>query len=176
MVSAVSHYDVDISTDCGLHVHMDLTDISLADLKKICMNWVKYEDAIDLCIDENRRDSTNEYCMNVRDNMRFADKTDSEVLELIDSQKSRKGLVNLMNAHPENRNRYYKLNLQNLVNKENPRNTIEFRGHEATMDPIMIENWKQKPIAFGDNTSTDNQFDRLFEKFVKDEELEEYYG
>jgi len=124
---------------CGLHLHFDLTGVKFDQLKRMCQNWVKYEGAFDFLLSPQR--SHNKYCRNVCSNMRFTNLSNREAHDLIGKQTTISGLVKLMNADPENRNRYYKLNLQNLVSKDKPRNTVEFRGPPGTCNPNEIEKW-----------------------------------
>jgi hypothetical protein len=136
-----------VNDACGLHVHVDLKGVNLEGLKRICQNWIKNEDAFDVLLPPDRRASKNKYCLNVRSNMRFKNASNKAAHDLIGKQTTVKGLVRLMNVHPDNRNRYFKLNLQNLV-AENPRNTIEFRGHGGTCSADEIEKWVRLVNAF----------------------------
>lgn len=152
------------------------------------MNWVKYEEAIDFALPLDRRDDNNQYCLSVRNNIRFQDKTNDQVMEMIDQQTTVKDLVNLMNTHPFHRSRYHKLNLTNLVHEHNPKNTIEFRGFGATLDSNQIEHWarflhlfvqasiaKAKPEPFEDDLPKRKQFARLFAGHLRDAELRQYF-
>jgi Putative amidoligase enzyme len=72
-------------------------------------------------------------------NPAFCDLSNQGLRDLIDAQTTFKGLVSIVNKSHYNPNRYFKLNLQNLVRHGNPRNTIEFRGHEGPTDATEIE-------------------------------------
>lgn len=125
------------NASCGLHVHVDLTGVDFDALKRICQNWLKYEEAFDLLLPFERREAKNKYCLNVRQNMRSAPLSNTQAHQLISQQTTIEGLAKVMNAHPESRNRYFKLNMQNLIKKDNPRSTIEFRG--PLNSEIMVE-------------------------------------
>eukprot|EP00466_Bigelowiella_natans_P019091 jgi/Bigna1/59573/fgenesh1_kg.5_\ len=139
--------DVSVSDTCGLHVHIDMTDIKFEMLKRICQNWIKYETGIDLMLKEQRsNEAKNKYCLSVRKNMKFRKLRNDDAIRLIGEAKNQNALAKMMNAHPKNGQRYFKLNLQNLVSKK--RNTLEFRAHEGTVDAETAKNWVRFLIAF----------------------------
>lgn len=70
------------------------------------------------------------------------------MFDLIDSQTNLKSLVSVFNRSTNNRNRYFKLNLQNLVYHNSPRDTIEIRSHEGTTDAGEIEIWVRLLVFF----------------------------
>jgi hypothetical protein len=89
------------------------------------------------------------------------------------------------------RQRYHKLNLQNLATGRQP--TIEFRQHHSTKDEVEILAWVRFCILFVVNAATIPPFDslshvdyatryeratfnRLFENIIKCPSLEEYYS
>ena len=117
-------------------------------LKRICQNWVKFEEGIDYMIAEHRQNpNNNKYCLSVRHNMKLKDLTNADAIDRIGATKNVKELARVMNGHPEGRNRYFKLNLQNLIG-DGKKNTIEFRAHEGTLEPADVENWVRFLIAF----------------------------
>lgn len=136
------------NSSCGLHVHIDMTGVKFEQLKLLCQAWVKYEEGIDLLLPPSRRASANKYCLNVGQNKKFRNLSNKEAHTLIERQTTKQGLVKVMNSHPTNRNRYFKLNLQNLVSKDKPRNTIEFRGPAGTCDAAVVENWVRFFMSF----------------------------
>ena len=184
-----SYDDVSVPSTCGLHVHVGLNDIKFDGLKRICQYWVKYEEGIDLMLDEQRsNEAGNQYCLSVRENMKFKQLYNNEAIRRIDEAQDERALAKLMNAHPQSGQRYFKLNLQNLVSGK--RNTLEFRAHEGTLDAETAENWVRFLIAFietsvksptpkpfSDNADKDNVFSHLFTHFIPEHSpsLKDFY-
>ncbi|KAG7342839.1 putative amidoligase enzyme [Nitzschia inconspicua] len=133
---------------CGFHVHIDLHGINFNGIKRICQAWLNYEAVFDELIAPDRRDSKNIFCLSIRGNPAFQSLSYHSAHELIKAQTTLKGLVSVFNRSNDNRNRYFKLNLQNLVRSNNTRNTIEFRGHEGTTDAEEIEMWVRLVTLF----------------------------
>ena len=169
---------VSVPSTCGLHVHVDLKGIKFDELKRICQYWVKYEPGIDLMLDEQRsNEAENQYCLSVRENMKFEQLDNNEAIRRIDEAHDTRALAKLMNAHPGNGcRRYFKLNLQNLLSE---RNTLEFRAHEGTLDAETAENWVRFLIAFvemsvksptpkpfSENADKDDVFNHLLTHFI----------
>jgi len=104
-------------------------------------------------------------------------------LKAIFSCRTPNALYEMMN--PGFRDRYHKLNLQNLRTGRQP--TLEFRQHHATKDEREIVAWvrfcvlfvvnasKLQPLA-GDGIIPNATFDELFEKIVVCPILREYYS
>ena len=177
---------VKVNKSMGFHVHVDATDISLRALKNICQNFIKYEDAIDSFLPPSRRTGSEESSKYCKSNMlAISFKKESNKLrhDRIEKCTSMKDLFEVMN--PKN-DRYYKLNFQNLA--KGRQQTIEFRQHSATSDYSKIQNWVRfcmafvhnsirfkSPSSLKDNTSIDDQFDKLFSFVIKDRYLRNFY-
>ncbi|KAJ1626087.1 putative amidoligase enzyme-domain-containing protein [Pavlovales sp. CCMP2436] len=178
---------VSVPRSCGLHVHVDLTDVSFEGLQHICQSWIMYEGAIDLMMPWHRRADMNKYCLASRSNMRLTDLGNDAAHRLIAAQTNIKGLARVMNSHAGGRTRYFKLNLQNLVT--GTKNTLEFRGHAGTLGAGEVEYWvrflnafvegslKLPPAfeAFDDSRTPKYIFDRMFERVVRDTDLRDFY-
>ena len=117
-LETINYYDlVTVDKQCGYHVHIDLTGINLDGLKRICQNWVKFEDAIDLILPLSRRGDENRFARAVRENHNFWDKDNKHVNDRIAKAKSIRALLDIMNPkitdrkdeyyYPEGR--YYKV-------------------------------------------------------------------
>jgi len=87
--------------------------------------------------------------------------------------------------NPGFRERYHKLNLQNLKTGRQP--TIEFRQHHSTKDEKEVVNWvrfcvlfvvnaAKLPLLTGDNIPGDAVFDELFENIIMCPILQDYYS
>ena len=117
-LDCINHYDlVTVDKQCGYHVHIDLAGIDFEGLKRICQNWVKYEDAIDLILPPSRRGDENRFARSVRENHNFEPRYNKEVNDRIAKAKNIRALRDLMNPiikdsedefyNPEGR--YYKV-------------------------------------------------------------------
>lgn len=94
----INHYDlVTVDKQCGYHVHIDLTGIEFEGLKRICQNWVKYEDAIDFILPLSRRGDNNRYARAVRENHNFWDRNNKYVNNRIAKAKNMRALLDIMN-------------------------------------------------------------------------------
>ena len=173
-----------VNKQAGFHVHVDVTGVKGTALRRICQNWCKYEDAIDLFMPPSRRGDDNKFCRSNRRNSQLLSLSNREVNDRLARCNKIGALASLMN--PEPRSRYYKLNLQNLVN--NRQRTIEFRHHSATYEYPKISNWVRFLIAFVeaslenpapdnflDHRTAEQKLERLFEWVVKDRLLRNFY-
>ncbi|KAG7371923.1 putative amidoligase enzyme [Nitzschia inconspicua] len=174
---------------CGLHVHIDLHGINFNGQKRICQAWLNYEAVFDELIAPDRRGSKNIFCLSTRENPAFQSLSNHSAHELIENQTTLKGLVSVFNRSNDNRNRYFKLNLQNLVRSHNNRNTIEFRGHEGTTDAKEIEMWvrlvtrfveaaanPQRSIAPFENGDGNGTVENLLRFVEADVAMKKYFG
>lgn len=173
-----------VNKQAGFHVHVDVTGVSGKALTRICQNWCKYEDAIDLFMPASRRGDDNKFCRSNRRNSQLRSLSNREVNDRLARCKKIGALASLMNAAP--RPRYHKLNLQNLIN--NRQRTIEFRHHSATYEYPKISNWVRflnafveasldnpPPNNFLDHRTPEHKMERLFEWVVIDRSLRYYY-
>jgi hypothetical protein len=108
---------IKVNSSMGFHVHVNVSHLSLSDLKKFCQNFVKYESAMDSIMPPSRRRGNN-YCQSNR--VAIADTigtnaSNKEVHETIKSCTSKEELRECIS--PE---KYYKLNLNPLVSGRQP--------------------------------------------------------
>lgn len=162
----------------GFHVHINVANRTLDDLKKICINFVKYEDAFDSFMPPSRRE--NQFC---RSNKQAVGTTTNKARkDRILSCNSISDLCNVMNPQ----GRYYKLNLENL--RTGRQQTIEFRQHSATSEYKKSSYWVrfcmafvmnsikfQTPKVLKEGSDVRDQFDKLFLYVIKDRALRDYY-
>jgi len=106
---------VDVS--CGLHVHLDASEMTMAEIKSVYTRYAKFEEQIDLCMPRSRRNSR--WCASIKRNVTAIHQT---------SEKAEAGRAV---------GRYFKLNLCNLGRS----GSIEFRQHSGTTDFGKISNW-----------------------------------
>jgi hypothetical protein len=174
--------DVKVNKTAGFHVHIGAPKhnnsniFKLGELRKVCQNWLKYEEAFDLIIASSRRD--NKYCQSNRNISKNL--TNKEVNEAI-GNATLKELIKLMNGD----DRYKKLNLLSLHKHQ----TIEFRLHQGTHNVEKITNWillllifvrnscsGKVPDNFKSSTSPKEKYERLFQWVINDRYLYEYYN
>ena len=109
---------------CGLHVHVDAADLTVADMLNICKRYSNFEDKIDHVMPQSRRANNNTYCMSM-----------STFLTAYGNNPSRyanpRALASAIHS------RYYKVNLQAYLRH----NTVEFRQHSGTTNATKIINW-----------------------------------
>jgi len=154
---------VRLNESMGLHVHVEAKEgnYSLEKMKSICQNFLLLENVMDSFLPYHRRTGS-EKChsffeSNLLAVMEMHD-TPEGSLDAIFSCQSQKDLYDLMN-HSTFRERYYKVNLQNLAAGRQP--TIEFRQHHSIKDEVEIAAWVRFCVLFVVNAATLPPFDSL---------------
>ena len=174
---------IKVNKSMGFHVHVNVQNVARRDLIKICQNFVKYEDSIDSLLPPSRRNN-NTYCKSNKAAVPgFTNRQRHEALARCCSTSLAK-LCDTMNPSP--RERYYKLNLQNIKTGRQP--TIEFRQHSATASTEKILNWirfcttfvansirLKAPSPLKSNRTETEQLEMLFEYVIKDRYLASFY-
>jgi len=192
VLQSLSNVKVTLNKSMGFHVHFDVDKYCISDLIQICQNFIKYEDAVDSMLPKSRRTGSTESSNYFKSNTKLAKEmlgTHAEgVLNSLSLCKNTGDLASIMNPSVGlSPDRYYKLNLQNLVTKRQP--TIEFRQHSSTANFEKVEAWVrfcvrfcensvslEKPVSFTNQPhSIDEQFDDLFTCVIRDSVLHSYY-
>ena len=173
----------------GFHVHVEVANPSLAQLKSLCCAWLKYEDALDLLVHSSRRADANRYCLSNRRSPSLAGRSNDQARDLVMACTSRAALYELLNPQGS---RYFKLNLQNLASGRQP--TVEVRMHQGTSEYARIGGWVRlmvhfvehalgkpaddpahPPAAFTEERTPMDKLQRLFQWVVKDRRLRDYW-
>ena len=178
-IQMLGQHNIQVNKSMGFHVHVDVSHLTLAQLIKVCQQFGKYEQVMDTWMPPSRRtgsDQSNRYFQSIQ-------RSTKAQLEALNRCGSIDELANLVNPDGS---RYYKLNLQNLV--EGRQQTVEFRQHSATASYEKIANWvrfclrlvenaaKYKaPQAFASSTTLDGRFEALFQYVIKDRALRDFY-
>ena len=172
---------ISLNTSMAFHVHVNVGNLSLEQLKNVCLNYVKYEEEIDTFMPPSRRDNRNEYCISNRDAIK--QHGNGRKHSAIINCRSLCELCDLINPSEFNPKgpRYYKLNLQNL--KHNRQTTIEFRQHSCTSNFSKVEAWVRFCTTLVHNSTyrpqslkpCDDPFELLFDTVIQDIKLKDYY-
>jgi hypothetical protein len=121
------------STDksCGLHVHVDASNLSGASVVNVLRRHARWEPTIDQMVPSHRRN--NSYATSVQG--------DAEAAESYLRSNPTAGAAIICGRFTE---RYRKLNVSAYVRH----NTLEFRQHSGTIDGTKIANWIMFCVAF----------------------------
>ena len=183
ILQLLNQLNLKVNKSMGFHLHVDVSDLTHAQLVKVCQNWIKYESQFDSILPRSRRTGSPEcdrYFKSNRDAMPQTTNKDRHLA--LENTRNIQELAALMN--PEGR--YYKLNLENLVTGRQP--TLEFRQHSATIQYTKIANWVRlctsfvqnsarlkSPSCFREGRSLEYGFDALFQYVIKDRALQKEY-
>lgn len=118
---------------CGLHVHMDMSDLNSLEKTYFVLNYAHFEKIIDTFMDESRRESNNRHCRSNR--------------YLIHNQTSIDSLLMLARSNVERGEqdtpgylgKPYKVNTKGVHNEGGY--TTEVRHHHGTIDSERIIKW-----------------------------------
>lgn len=195
VVNVVASLEPRVNKTAGFHVHVNASNMTFEQIRNVALSFVKYEAVFDLMVPQSRRESKNGYCKSntlevwrelsgyAVGDLCIIETDGQQIRERLENTGTLRDLVALVSPL-----RYYKLNLQNLVQRGG-KQTIEFRQHGATFSGPKVEAWvrllllfveaaKERPStkAFKDATPVKERFDRFFEWVVKDIELYEYFA
>lgn len=175
--------EIQVNKSMGFHVHIDVSNLSVQQLVKVCQNFCKYEDVMDALLPPSRRtgsEESNRYFKSNRDSV--GGHTLRDVHTMLGACPDIESLSRLMNRD----GRYYKLNMQNLVTGRQP--TLEFRQHSATAVYSKVSAWVRfcvwlvhnsaklgPPSPFAPGRSLNDQFHALFHFVIKDRALRDFY-
>jgi hypothetical protein len=121
-----------VSKQCGLHVHVDSTGESLGYYKDVAKLFAAYESVIDSVMPVSRRVNNNKYCRSITHASR----------EEIDAASSQHALAVILGRGAMH-SRFVKLNLWRRPAAHNVSaiQTVEFRQHSGTLEPVKAINW-----------------------------------
>lgn len=128
-LDALNAEGADVANSTGLHVHVDVSDLSETQIMRIVSAYREYEDNIDRIVGVNRRADTNSYCYSLR---------------RIDSSAFQTRSVESFNNVGLDNEKYWKLNTIPYGDI----NTIEFRQHDGTLNYYRIKNWVRFCVEF----------------------------
>ena len=119
-----------VNRKCGLHVHIEASDLSLKEMRNVCVAWAQNEHIIDSIVPNSRKGRNNSYCNSILSANRTNNYECNALMHKIQCVRSKQRLVKVMCPN----GRFYKLNLKALARH----GTLEFRYHSGTMDAKKI--------------------------------------
>ena len=188
-----------VNSTCGFHVHINAENMSLSHLSSISHCFLALENAFDLLMNNvDRRGNMNVYCQSNSYHLYHSSPTQSppsnkQRCKLFQEVRSMEELVCLVNQSDLKKrnhgNRYRKLNLTNLVRKDRPFNTIEFRQHGGVTSFEEAQAWIYLLLVFcqrninnsntmlvlPENASSEMEWNTLFD-LLNCQYLREYYS
>lgn len=117
-----------VDGQCGIHVHVDGTDLTSAMLANIVKRYAQFEEQIDAWIHPSRRNDRNEHACSVK-NLKVEIKSSPQVTV--------RGL-----------GRRYKVNIASFLKH----GTVEFRHHHGSLDEVELRNWIHFCVQFVENS------------------------
>lgn len=137
---------VSANMSCGQHVHVDLSGVSLDELRRLSAAWLKHEWLVNSLIPESRRYRNNSFC---RDNARELRRFDGE--EFGAQQRAELNRVSRLRSVRRVRevmedgiSKYRKFNLTSMVRH----GTVEFRHWSGTGDAEKVLRHIQMSVGF----------------------------
>jgi hypothetical protein len=125
VTKALNQIGAQVNRNCGMHVHLDASAMTLKAIKNLFKLWTKFEEVLDTFQPMSRRGNANRFILsNVPGDYKAA-------FQLIDNCKS---VDEIRNLYPS---RYRKLNIHPYFRQQ----TIEVRHHSGTTDGSKITSW-----------------------------------
>lgn len=124
-----------VNRTCGVHVHLDASDLTPNQIGNVVANYADAQTAIDFLVPESRRSTVhNRYCNPINEYS-------------LPRLRSAQTLSDLASAQP---GRYHKVNIQSL----HRHGTIEFRQHAGSIDGQKIAHWLSLMQAIVESTKS----------------------
>lgn len=116
---------------CGMHVHVDVRDLSLEQIRNIHRAYGSFQDIINSVLPQSRR--ANQYCRRL-----WSTLTERDYLARLERCNSVFDIYRIPNT------RYTVLNMAKYTST----GTMEFRQHSGTVEPEKALNWARWCLAF----------------------------
>jgi len=166
-----------------LNVQINVSNLSLQQITKICQNFVKYEEAMDSFMSYNQREDRCKQCRSNKSAVEGSTNKQRNVRIAACGDKTLGDLITCMNPSNDD-GQNYKLDLRCI----HTNNKLEFRQHVSSKDKTTVTHWirfctgfvrnsarLRSPAALKSTTSIEEEFDLLFEYVVKDRCLRNFY-
>lgn len=123
-----------VNTQCGTHVHVDATGMSVGQGRTLAKLWVRFEPVLDRLVSASRR--RNRWCQSNRQYAMGGGRPNSGTFahawERIEGARDLRRLSTAMGSE-----RYYKLNFRAFWQH----GTVEFRMHGGTLNGAKLARW-----------------------------------
>ena len=166
MVKHIKSYGASVNDYCGLHIHVDASDLNEMSLGRIIMHWLAIEPVLMFALPIRRWDNT--YCKSL---------LPKNFPKLIQYQYAMNGYLGIADLYnPDIYDQFARRKTLNLVNYytalrngTNVRKTIELRWPEGSLDIQDIKGWVCFFVNFIENVK--NRDFSFTEKLEKNEHL-----
>ncbi|MGL5460731.1 MAG: amidoligase family protein [Cetobacterium sp.] len=127
--------EVKVDRSCGVHIHHDINDFTMDNIKNLFFLYSKYEEAIDNFMPKSRRESNNVFCKSVKNIIGRVNSC--ETLEDIKLNVCGANSMYSNASASRSGSRYHKLNINSYI----VYGTVEFRQHAGSLNFEKISNW-----------------------------------
>jgi len=158
MIKAVGECGGKVNMSSGHHVHIDASEMSLLEIKKVIVAFLCYEKVFDLMTTRSRQ--TNQWSASNQEVLVARSGGSLQgAIQRVKAAANKEELVVMVN--PANNydgwSRYYKMNITNLSGG-NGHNTIEFRMHQGTHNAQKTRNWIEMLQRFVHTATAKEEF------------------
>lgn len=138
--AALARVGCTVNRSCGLHVHVNARNLSIAAMRKLAMLYCENEQIIDTMMPASRRGNANNYCGSIRslDVQALARATDARAIARAIRRE-------------DYTQRYVKLNFAAFWRH----GTVEFRQHSGTIDAVKINVWVRTCLRMVDTAASE---------------------
>ena len=140
VVELLNDAGCDVNRSCGIHVHVEVTDLDQHELANVWNRYRKFESDIDAFMPRSRRDGV--YCKSLGNR--------DITVELNTARRSMSTIRYEGNNQSRMTDRYYKVNMQAFLKY----GTIEFRQHSGSLNRSKIANWINFLLEFVEASKT----------------------
>jgi len=125
----INRINASVRKVCGLHVHVDASDVTVDAARLLAKRYAHFEGTIDSFMPLSRRNNNNRYCQSV---VNAYDPSQTVIEHILGTS------------------RYHKINFMSYVKYR----TIEFRHHSGTTNAEKIINWVKFCVSFYERSKT----------------------
>lgn len=128
VVKVLNELGCKVNKDCGLHVHHDINDFNVENIKNVYRLYYKHMMVFDEMMPKSRRGNTNRWCGDI----------EKRILDNVEECTTMERLIrDMTDNEPRGRKRYRKINLCSYLTY----GTVEFRQHNGTVNFEKMRNW-----------------------------------
>lgn len=182
VADAMTDYGCTVNVRCGLHVHIGVGDMTVAQIKKIAICFVKFETFFDHIMPASRRADNNRFVQSNRSRFgSYATTAANDASDAFRAERCMNGLIHSVTGG----SRYRKLNLQSYHSYK----TIEFRQHSGTTDADKMSKWIELLVNFVEaapktqpknrvphsNPTPEQECNRFFRMFKVAKDVRDFY-